>query len=152
ENAWIRFDLARFYIQQGAHTEARGVVDGLLLTHPDHPDALYASALVSAQLGDWRKGYDTLMRIPAGDRTREMNTLGTQLWVQAQAAEASALARAGRRGEALGRLGQAEPYAGADPVLLGALASAYVDAGDSTRAMGLIRQLMAKTGRNDPAA
>ncbi len=144
---WIRLDLARLYMKMGATNEARGVMDGLLVSNPDMPEALYASALLAAEMQDWTGALATLERVPPQNRTRDMGTLQRRAWVHAQAERASALAAQGNTREALAALAQAEMQAGQDPELLGALATAYSDAGDSNRAIGMIRQLMARTTR-----
>jgi len=144
---WIRLDLARLYMKMGGLNDARGVMDGLLISNPNMPEALYASALLASEMKDWNGALGTLEKIPAQNRTRDMATLQRRVWVHAQADRASELARQGSQREALAVLGQIEASAGQDPELLGAVASAYSDAGDSTRAIGMIRQLMARTTR-----
>ncbi|QEI07025.1 tetratricopeptide repeat protein [Pigmentiphaga aceris] len=144
---WIRLDLARLYMKMGGLNDARGVMDGLLISNPNMPEALYASALLASEMKDWNGALTTLENIPAQNRTRDMATLQRRVWVHAQADRASELARQGSQREALAVLGQIEASAGQDPELLGAVASAYSDAGDSTRAIGMIRQLMARTTR-----
>jgi tetratricopeptide (TPR) repeat protein len=146
---WIRLDLARLYMKLGAMNEARGVMDGLLISNPNMPEGLYASALLASEMKDWRGALATLDSIPPQNRTRDIATLQKRVWVHAQADVASALAQQGRGQEALATLAQVEPFAGQDPELLGAVASAYTDAGDSTRALGMIRQVMARTTRPD---
>lgn len=149
-NAWVRLDLARLYLKTGARAEARGVVDGLLASNPDMPDALYASALLSGEMQDWPAAIATLDRIPTQARTPEMAELQRRAWVHSQADYASRLARQGQQQQALSLLAQATPYAQDEVDLLGALASAYVDAGDPNRALGMMRQLLARTTQPDP--
>ena len=147
---WIRLDLARLYMKMGAINDARGVMDGLLISNPNMPEALYASALLSSEMKDWRGALTTLDSIPNQNRTRDIAALQKRVWVHTQADTASSLAKQGRNQEAIAILNQAEQFAGQDPELLGAIASAYTDAGDSTRALGMIRQVMARTTRPDP--
>ena len=149
-NAWVRLDLARLYIKLGAMAEARGIMDGLLISNPNMPEALYAHALLSAETQDWSGALATLERVPTANRTRDIAALYKRVWVHVQAASASALASQGRNQEALNLLAQAEPFAGTDPELLGTLALAYTDAGDSNRAMATIRQLLARSARPEP--
>ncbi|MBV8617662.1 MAG: BCSC C-terminal domain-containing protein [Curvibacter sp.] len=149
-NAWVRLDLARLYIKLGATAEARGIMDGLLISNPNMPEALYAHALLSAETADWAGAQATLERVPSANRTRDIAALYKRVWVHVQANTASALASQGRRQEALNLLAQAEPFAGTDPELLGSLALAYTDAGDSNRAMATIRQLLARSARPEP--
>ncbi len=149
-NAWVRLDLARLYLRIGARNEARGVVDGLLASNPDLPDALYASALLSGEMQDWPAALATLDRIPTQARTAEMGELQRRAWVHTQADAASRLAKQGQQQQALSLLAQATPHAQNEVDLLGSLASAYVDAGDPNRALGMMRQLLARTTQPDP--
>lgn len=148
-NPWVRLDVARAYAAMGLKEQARSVMDGLLLSNPNMPDALYASALLSAETGDWQSGLDALERIPPQNRTRDMGTLQRRLWVHAEADRASGLAAAGQQAAALGVLQQTERYAQQDADQLGALALAYADAGDEARALSLMRNVMSRTVRPD---
>lgn len=149
-NAWVRLDLARLYIKLGAKAEARGIMDGLLISNPNMPEALYAHALLSAETQDWAGALATLERVPEANRTRDIAALYKRVWVHVQADGASALALQGRQAEALAKLAQVEPFTGNDPELLGAVALAYTDAGDANRAMATIRQLLARSARPEP--
>ncbi|MDF3832953.1 cellulose synthase subunit BcsC-related outer membrane protein, partial [Cupriavidus basilensis] len=142
-------DVARAYASMGFKEQARSIMDGLLLSNPNMPDALYASALLSAETGDWQGGLDALERIPPQSRTRDIGTLQRRLWVHAEAARASGLAAAGQQAAAQGVLQQAERYAQQDADQLGALALAYADAGDEARALSLMRTVMGRTVRPD---
>lgn len=146
---WVRLDLARLYLRLGAVAEARGVMDGLLLSNPNMPEALYAGALLASEAGDWPGALALLDRIPEKHRTRDIAALQKRVWVHVQAAAASALAAEGRQSEALATLAQAESFATQDTELLGALALAYADAGDPQRALGMVRQVLARTPRPD---
>ena len=148
-NPWVRLDLARLYLQMGAGSEARGVVDGLLVSNPLMPEALYASALLSSEAQDWRNALATLERIPEAYRTRDIASLQKRVWVHVQAEGASALAAQGQQAQAMAMLAQAEPFVGQDTELLGTMALAYADAGDPGRALGMVRQVLARTPRPD---
>lgn len=146
---WIRLDLARLYMKMGAYRDARGVMDGLLVSNPDFPDALYASALLSSEMQDWSAALSTLEQIPMANRTREMAALHQRSWVHVQAQRARALAQEGYQQEALQLLTQIEPYGQESPELLGTIAMAYTDSGNSAKALSMIRQIMARTARPD---
>ena len=148
-NPWVRLDLARLYLQMGATSEARGVVEGLLVSNPLMPEALYASALLSSEAQDWRNALATLERIPEAYRTRDIASLQKRVWVHVQAEAASALAAQGQQAQALATLAQAESFVGQDTELLGTMALAYADAGDPGRALGMVRQVLARTPRPD---
>lgn len=147
DSPWVRLDLANIYRKQGMVAEARGVMEGLLMSQPDMPDALYASALLASETGDAAAGIQYLERIPAGSRTRDMAALQRRLWAQSQAARALALARQGQVDAARGVLAQAESALSADmpAELWGQLAGAYAEIGDAPRALAMSRQLLART-------
>ncbi|HKR39686.1 MAG TPA: cellulose synthase subunit BcsC-related outer membrane protein [Paraburkholderia sp.] len=142
DNPWIRLELARYELRQGHADEARELVDGLLASNPDNPDALYASALLAMQMGDWTRAQDTMARIPAAARTPNMVATAQQIDFQAVAAQASQLARDGNLDDARNMLARLEASAGKDPARVSALAQAYVDAGNLPRAMALMHGLM----------
>jgi cellulose synthase operon protein C len=146
---WLRLELARLYQAAGATHEAKGVVDGLLLSSPDHPEALHVSALMAWDSGDWFAGLNYLERIPAASRTKEMGVLQTRLWVRAQADRVSVLARAGQSNTAKMLVRQIESVAGRDAELLGAVAQAYIDAGEEAKALVSMRQVLSQTSRPD---
>ncbi|MFM9922973.1 cellulose synthase subunit BcsC-related outer membrane protein [Variovorax sp. H27-G14] len=147
DSPWVRLDLANIYRKQGMVSEARGVMEGLLMSQPDMPDALFASALLASETGDAAAGIQYLERIPAGSRTREMSGLQRRLWAQSQAARALALARQGQVDAARGVLAQAESALSADmpAELWGQLAGAYAEIGDAPRALAMSRQLLARS-------
>ncbi|MFM0322514.1 cellulose biosynthesis protein BcsC [Caballeronia glebae] len=143
DDPWLRLDLARIYVRQGAVGNARSMMDGLLATHPDMTDALYASALLSAETQDWSAGLAQLERIPSAQRTSAMTALQHRLWVRQQAELATRAAAAGQRQQAFTILRRAEPVAAGNAELMGAVASAYVKAGDPARALSLVRGAIA---------
>lgn len=109
DDPWLRLDLARIYVRQGAVANARSMMDGLLAAHPDMTDALYASALLSAETQDWSAGLAQLERIPVAQRTDAMAALQHRLWVHQQADLATRMARSGQTQQALATLHAAEP-------------------------------------------
>ena len=146
---WLRLELGRLYEAAGALADARAVVDGLLVSNPNMPSALYASALMSAEAEDWLGGLDQLERIPVASRTKEMLALQRRLWVRAQAERASVLARSGQVTQARQLLREVEPAAERDGELLGAIAQAYSDAGEDNRALATLRVLIARNVKPD---
>jgi len=146
---WVRLEVARAYVAMGQPEQASGVMDGLLMSNPDQPDVLFASALLAAETGRWQSGLDALERIPPQNRTRDMGKLQRRLWVHAEAERASGLAASGQQAAALNVLQQAERYAQRDADQLGALALAYADAGDETHALSLMRSVIGRTAKPD---
>jgi len=150
DDPWLRLDLARIYVRQGAIGNARSMMDGLLAAHPDMTDALYASALLSAETQDWSAGLAQLDRIPAAQRTDAMATLQHRLWVHQQASLAIQMAKSGQTQQAFATLSATEPVAAGNPELIGVVASAYQQAGDPGRALWLVRSAMnAAPGNTD---
>ena len=148
DDPWLRLDLARIYVRQGAVANARSMMDGLLATHPDMTDALYASALLSAETQDWSTGLAQLDRIAPAQRTDAMTTLQHRLWVHQQAELATRMAHNGQAQQAIATLRAAEPVAGTSPELIGVIAAAYQQAGDPTRALSLVRGAMSAAPGN----
>ena len=140
---WIRLDLARLLRKTGAVAEARAVAESLAASGPDRPDALYASALLAAEWDDAPGALATLEQIAPPSRTRDMATLQRRAWVQVQAAQAVRLVGRGRATEARALLAQAATFAAPDRGLLGVVAGAYADTGDTARALALARPLLA---------
>ena len=142
---WLRLELARLYHRSGAASEAFGLMDGLLQSKPDMPDALHAAALMSAEAKEYTLALNMLEKIPPSARTREMSELQRQMWVRAQVAKAEVLARAGQNPQALTALDQALQAAGRDSDLLGAIAQSMVGLGDETRSIAMMRTLLAQS-------
>ncbi|MBX9913513.1 MAG: BCSC C-terminal domain-containing protein [Pseudomonadaceae bacterium] len=147
---WTRFALANIYLKSGAVKEARSLVDGLLVTQPKQPDALYTSALLSAQLGEWNKAQATLGRIAPSARTPAMNKLLKDIEFNIKLPEATALIKRGRLREAHALLARIEPYAAGQPGMVAQLALAYVDAGDPQHGIKIMRQQVAQSPRPSP--
>ena len=149
DDPWLRLDLARIYLKSGNALQARGVVDGLLLTHPDMPGALMASALMSSEMQDWPAALAALERISPQNRTRDVQDLQKRVWLQNEAAQAVQAARVGNKPEALAILARLEPEIGQNPDLLGTVSSTYADIGEPTRALGVLRQAAARSTSAD---
>ncbi|MCX7080307.1 MAG: tetratricopeptide repeat protein, partial [Pseudomonas sp.] len=145
DNVWTRFDLARLYLKTGESQKARDLIDAMLKTHPDSIDALYTSALLSVEMEQWQAAQTAISRIPADRRTADMNELADQITLTVQINLAASIAKRGQRQEALALLDRLQPMASRSPERMAALASAYVDAGDSARAQAMMRDVIAQT-------
>ncbi|OWT74281.1 MULTISPECIES: cellulose biosynthesis protein BcsC [unclassified Achromobacter] len=141
-NPWITYELARLLLRNGDSARAQRLMDDMVKAQPEAPDVLYASALLSSERGEWGKAYDTMTRIPATGRTPEMTPFQRRLWVHEQAAQAARRAQAGDTTQARSQLAGLEAAAAGEPDLLGAIAQAYVDAGDTPRALALMQPLV----------
>lgn len=151
QNVWIRYDLARYYLQAKSPDKARQTMAELLKADPQRIEALYASALLSSQLGEWSAAQRTLDLIPVSQRTTAMQQLAAEVQVQSLASQATRLAREGDRAQAMTLLRRAELAANGKPESLGMLASAYVDAGDTEHALSMLRNAIAQSSSPSPA-
>lgn len=142
---WLRLELARLYHRSGAASEAFGLMDGLLQTSPDMPDALHAAALMSAEAKEYPLALAMLEKIPANSRTREMSDLQRKLWVRAQISKAEVLARMGQKNQSSQVLDQALSAAGREPELLAAIAQVMLDLGDEPKSLTMMRNLLAQS-------
>lgn len=143
DNVWTTFDLARLYVKAGQSRQARVTIDDFTREHRDNVDALYASALLSVEMEQWQDALDTLRRIPEARRTAAMTELTRQVTLTIQVGHAVELTKTGQRQEALALLDRVQPEAAGSAERTGTLASAYVDAGDTPRAMALMQPLIA---------
>ncbi|MGF1615379.1 MAG: cellulose synthase subunit BcsC-related outer membrane protein, partial [Gammaproteobacteria bacterium] len=146
QDAWVRLDLARLYRHQGADEKAQSLMQGLLLTEPDNPEGLYASALFSAESGNPSEALRQLSTIPTKSQTAAMMALAQRLRVSATIEKALALARRGQAAAARDMLAELERAAGVNPEVVGPVAQAWVEVGDSARGLALLRQAMSGDG------
>lgn len=121
------------------------MIDGLLKSQPNQPDALYTSTLLSVELGEWKAADATLSRIPVGQRTADMNELASDIALHKQTDIAVETARRGQRPEALALLGRSAALAGKKPERLAVLASAYVDVGAPEEGLQIMQGVLEKT-------
>lgn len=149
KNVWMRYDLARLYLLRKSADKARQTVDELVKADPQRAEALYVSALLSSQLNEWPQAQLTLERIPVAQRSAAMQDLARDIRVQALASQATTLAKQGNRSQAISLLRQAEVGAKAD--LLGVISTAYVEAGDTTYALSLLRNAIAQSSTPSPS-
>lgn len=148
---WVRVDLAKLYQRQGRMAEARSLIDGLVQTYPDMPDALYASALLSADQQQWWDAITTLERIPENSRTREMGLFQKRVWVHVQCDRATVLGRQGQVRAAREVLQKVEEAAGSELEYALAVSQAYAEIGDTPRALALSRRGLMHTTRPSAA-
>lgn len=95
-----RLDLAQIYRSAGEMAKARVLIDGVLASHPDLPEALYASAGLFAEQRLWPETLHVLEKISPAARTDEMAKLQKMAWAHVQIDRADALVRQGNNIEA----------------------------------------------------
>jgi len=128
DNPWARLALARLYIKSGQERAAKD----LMYTMPyrssnDQANILFASAIFSTDLQNWKQAQVFLSKIPSKDRTKDMQDLQKTLKVREDIDYAIALSKQGRKPEALAALNQIEPATISNPELLTLLANAYIE-------------------------
>ena len=144
DSVWTRFDLARLYLRTDEAPKARALIDDLLKTHPNDIDALYTSALLAVEMGQWQDAQATFARIPVDRRTADMNALADEVTMTVQINLATRMALRGQRQEALVLLDRLQAVANGSPERQLTLASAYLDAGDAERGKTLAQGAMAQ--------
>jgi tetratricopeptide (TPR) repeat protein len=139
DNVWTRFALARLNLAMGEPQKARDLINTMLQAHPDNADALYVSALLSVQMGEWKAAQATLGRLRPDQRTPDMEALAADVSLNLQLSQAIGLGKRGQRQEALTLLDRTQPMTNNSPDRTASLASAYVEIGEPTRALALMR-------------
>lgn len=139
DNIWTRFALARLNLAMGEPQKARDLINTMLQAHPDNADALYVSALLSVQMDEWKAAQATLGRLRPDQRTPDMEALAADVSLNLQLSQAIGLGKRGQRQEALTLLDRIQPMANNSPDRTASLASAYVEIGEPTRALALMR-------------
>ena len=77
---WIRYDLAKLYVRLGVPKQARDLMtEGANAAQPGDNDIHYARALLLASLDDDRAATQALDRVPASERSANMNSLTQRL-------------------------------------------------------------------------
>ncbi|MGE7963070.1 cellulose synthase subunit BcsC-related outer membrane protein [Pseudomonas sp. NPDC089918] len=145
DNIWTRFALARLNLAMGEPQKARDLINAMLQARPDNADALYVSALLSVQMGEWKAAQTTLGRLRPDQRTPDMDALAADVSLNLQLRQAIELGKRGQRQEALTLLDRIQPTANNSPDRMASLASAYVDIGEPTRALALMRGQLQNT-------
>jgi len=149
-NPYIRLDLARLYRKLNERDKANSLVDGLLATEGDLPDALFIKALIVSEEQKWWDGLQLLERVPPRQRSQAMRDLQHRLWIRYETERAIAFAREGQVQGASQILARVEQETGDDPEALGALAQAYAEVGDEQRAVALMREALSDLSDPSP--
>jgi len=151
-NPWLTYELARLLSRNGGRTQAQSLMDSMLQARGDSVDANYAASLFATEQGDWGRAYDLLMKVPADRRNAEITALQERVWMHELIAQASRAAQLGDVDAARQQLSSLQVQAGDDPQLLGAIAQSYVDAGDNTQALNVMRPVVDVGQTPDPDA
>lgn len=144
ENAWIRMDLARLFINEQRPDLAIALMDALTEVKNPQAEALYARALLSAQLEQW---YDCLLileRLPKLARQNESYALQKRAWLRVQLQRYQAMLALARNQDARNLLKEIENASATDAEFIGTLALNYVQTGQADYALKLMQDFMQK--------
>lgn len=141
---WVRFDLARLYQKKGLLEQGRTLMAEGVNIAPDDPQALHASALFLAGQDEADDALLQLEKIPPAARTASMLRLYRKMVIQSQIQQSAALYRAGNRTDAQAILERAGSDAGDDPEFANSVANAWIERGDPSRAVDVMRSLLAR--------
>ncbi|WIW90448.1 cellulose synthase subunit BcsC-related outer membrane protein (plasmid) [Sphingobium sp. V4] len=164
---WIRYEYARFMIDRGRTSDADSLVRSLSAS--SSTDALYAAALINAELARPAAADELISRIPDVQRTTQMRNFALGLKTDQAIRRAREIGAMGRQAEARAALQQLSGTPGMTAAKQAAIADALYDLGDLDGAAGLAQQalagdisdvegyepvvrVLAKTGRDDLAA
>lgn len=146
DNPWVRFSLARLDVKSGQTRAAKDLMYNMPYSDTSNQvGVLFASALFSIDIQDWKKAQAFLDQIPQNDRTREMQELRKTIVVREEIDQAINLAKQGDKVAALEKLNQIQLASTSDFAVMSILANAYVELGENKRGVNLMRQAIAKT-------
>ena len=128
---------------------ANALIDNLLDSFPDLPDALYARALLYAEQDRPSEALMILEGIAPSKRTTAMAADQRRLWVQVQAQRARQLNKQGQTQAAINLVEQAQSAAGNNFNLLGTVAGAWADIGQPQRALQILREVRVNNVNQD---
>jgi len=144
DNPWARLALARLYIKSGQERAAKDLMYAMPYRNSDNQEnILFASAIFSTDLQNWKQAQVFLNKIPSKDRTKGIQDLQNTLKAREEIDHAIALSKQGRKPEGLAILNQTEPATLNNPALLILLANAYIELSESARSLKLMRQSIA---------
>jgi tetratricopeptide (TPR) repeat protein len=138
---WIRYEFARFMIKRGRVPESESIIGSLAAS--SNPDAVYAAAMLDADLGRGAAAQGLIDRIPNEDRSAPMRSFAIGLKVDNAIARAKVVAAAGQRSDAVNTLRQLGQTQGLAPIKQAAIADALSDMGDQAGAANMAQQALA---------
>jgi tetratricopeptide (TPR) repeat protein len=142
---WVRLALARQYQNMGDSAGANALLDNLLDTNPDLPEALFARALLFSEQGRSSEALATLERIPVSKRTASIANEQRRLWVNVQVQRAKQFYAQGNAQRANGLMAQAEAAAAQDVGMLGQIAGGWSELGQPASALRVMRELASRS-------
>lgn len=128
KDPWIRYAYAKYLIGRGRVPEGDALISSLTLW--GEPEALYAAALLDADLKRTAEADRLIERIPVAQRTAEMRSFAMGIKTDAAIARARQLAASGQQGQAVAALAQLGGMSGMPVGKQAAIAQALYEMGD----------------------
>lgn len=132
DDPWIRYEFAEFNLKRGRIPETEALVRSLV--NKGQPDALYAAALLNADLGRPAEASRLIDLIPETQRTAPMRELAVGVKTDEAIARAKAMAATGQSAQALASLRQLGTMTSIPVGKQAAIANALYDLGDTAGA------------------
>lgn len=132
EDPWIRYEFAEFNLKRGRIPETEALIRSLV--NKGQPDALYAAALLYADLGRSAEAARLVDMIPETQRTAPMRSFAVGVKTDEAIARAKALAANGQTAQALAALRQLGTMSGIPVGKQAAIANALYELGDTAGA------------------
>lgn len=149
ENTWIRMDLARLFIKDQHPELAIALMNALSEVQNPQAEALYARALLSAQLERWYECLQILERLPKLARQNESYALQKRAWLRVQLNRYQSLLALGRANEAQRLLKEIEQAGASELEFVGTIALYYVQAAQAEYGVKLMQDFMKKSGQDN---
>jgi tetratricopeptide (TPR) repeat protein len=144
-NPWVRLALARLYQRLGDGGGANSLIDNLLATNPDMPEALHARALLFAEQQQPWDALQTLERIPAEKRTNAMAADQRRLWITIQVQRATQYFTQGQIAQSNQIMAEAQSAAGTDLGYLGQVAGGWSALNKPIKALQVMRDIAGRS-------
>ncbi|AIF47799.1 cellulose biosynthesis protein BcsC [Dyella japonica] len=149
QDAWLRYTLARQYLDLGLPALGRSVMeDGV--RYAATPDMRYATALYLNALDDVDGASAVLAAVPEGQRSQGMRELAANLKAQRDLREARQLEAQGRRQEAGALLDRIAMNVRNDPQMLASVGREWIALGEPDKGLALVRDWL-DAHPDDPA-
>jgi cellulose synthase operon protein C len=141
-NPWFKLDYARLQTRVGDRVGAdRTIAQMIAVTHPSG-ETLAAAAIWYGEHGDYQRAAQLARGVPTSTVVADFGTMSHQWIASSDAQQAIILARRGRLLEAHKILDNIIAGANGNVGVVGVAADAYVDIGDSQRAVNALRAVL----------
>lgn len=139
---WIRFSLAKLYVQLGLPSQARSLMQEGVSRAPQDEEMRYAQALLLSNMEDEEGALAALATIPKKKRSEGMKALDGRVHVNLWRKQLKQYAAAGDSAGVEQVLKTAEAAVGRNPVWVGEVATSWMELGQSQKALALMTKFL----------